>query len=165
MKTIINILLCLAIAAGMTSCGNSGNKSDESDDKLSHSEKKELKEMMKDLSDKVEIKGDKVIRTTKAFGGMVIKTTYHFTGDKCTRLVAENKFPDKKTAEKFYNGNKEVSHLFDDIKMEGNTVTYVQSGEMLELGYGEYTKKSLRDKLQKEIDDSKEIMDALKDEL
>lgn len=165
MRTIMNILLCLAIAAGMASCGYSGNKSDESDDKLSRSEKKELKEMMKDLSDKVEIKGDKVIRTTKAFGGMVTKTTYHFTGDKCTRLVVEAKYPDKKMAEKIHNGYKEVSHLFDDIKMEGNTVTYVQSGEMLELGYGEYTKKSLRDKLQKDIDDSKEIMEAIKDEL
>lgn len=165
MKTIINILLCLAIAAGMTSCGNSGKKSDESDDKLSRSEKKELTEMMKDLSDKVEIKGDKVIRTTKAFGGIVTKTTYHFTGDKCTRLVVEAKYPDKKMAEKIHTGYKEVSHLFDDIKMEGNIVIYEQSGEIVELGYGEYTKKSLRNKLQKDIDDSKEIMDALKDEL
>lgn len=165
MRTIMNILLCLAIAAGMTSCGNSGKKSDESNDKLSRSEKKELTEMMKDLSDKVEIKGDKVIRTTKAFGGIVTKTTYHFTGDKCTRLVVKTKYPDKKMAEKIHTGYKEVSHLFDDIKIEGNTVIYEQSGEIVELGYGEYTKKSLRDKLQKDIDDSKEIMDALKDEL
>lgn len=165
MRTIMNILLCLAITAGMASCGYSGKKSDESDDKLSRSEKKELKEKMKELSDKVEIKGDKVIRTMKGFGGMVIKTTYHFTEDKCTRLVTEAKYQDKKMAEEIYNGYKEVSHLFDDIKMEGNTVTYEQSGELIELGYGEYTKKSLRDKLQKDIDDSEEIMEAIKDEL
>ena len=165
MRTIMNILLCLAIAAGMASCGYSGNKSDESDDKLSRRQKKEMKEMMKDLSDKVEIKVDKVIRTTKGFGGMVSIVTYHFTGDKCTRLVGENKFPNKKMAEQFYNGNKEFGHLFDDIKIEGNTVTYVQSGELIEHGYSEYTKKSLRDKLQKDIDDSEKIMDAIKDEL
>ena len=164
MRTIMNILLCLAIAAGMASCGYSGNKSDESDDKLSRSEKKELKEKMKDLSDKVEIKGDKVIRITKAFG-CIVKTTYHFTGDKCTRLVVETKYPNKKMAEELYAGYKEGSDLFDDIKIEGNTVTYVQSGELIEHGYSEYTKKSLRDKLQKDIDDSEKIMDAIKDEL
>ena len=163
MKKILHILFCAVIVAGITSCGNrSSNKT--SDDGLTGRQKKELKEKMKDMSDKVEIKGDKVIRTTKAFGSMA-KTTYHFTGDKCTRLVVETKYPNKKMAEELYAGYKEGSHLFDDIKLEGNTVTYVQSGELIELGYGKYTKKSLRDKLQKDIDDSEKIMDAIKDEL
>lgn len=161
MKTIMNILLCLAIAAGMVSCGMGDNKKEEG--KLTRKEKKEVKKALDDLSDKVEIKGDKVIRTTKGLGATSI-TTYHFTGDKCTRLVIETKFPSKKTAEELHAGLKESGSLFENVKMEGNTVTYEQSGDMVEF-YSEYTKKSLRDKLQKEIDESKEFMESIKDKL
>ena len=78
--------------------------------------------------------------------------------------MIETKFPSKKTAEELHAGLKESGSLFENVKMEGNTVTYEQSGDMVEF-YSEYTKKSLRDKLQKEIDESKEFMESIKDKL
>ena len=162
MKTIMNILLCLAIAASMVSCGMSGNKKEEG--KLSRKEKKEVKKILDDRSDKVEIKGDKVIRTTKGLGATSV-TVYHFEKDKLTSISLQTEVANNSRAlelRDFYKENRPEN--FTDISVKDRTVTCLYGPTMVQL-YSSLTKKSLRDKLQKEIDESKEFMESIKDKL
>lgn len=154
MKKILNILLCLAITAGMASCGMSGNKKEEGN--LSSKEKKEVGKILDETSDKVEIKGDNVIHTTEPSWGITNITTYIFSEGKCVCIKTEEILRNEEMAQNTFKTLKAgLGSSIKNLEIKGNTVSYERSGKTVETIYSNYTPQSLRDKIQKEIDDTK----------
>ncbi len=154
MKRIFTILVCALAIVGATSCGNgSSNKQDETE-QISTKDLKELEKLAKSVKETVEIKGNDVIHTSKAFG-MTNTVIYTFEGNKCVGQLQIWEYPDKKTTEKYYETMKDMDYC-TSVKLDGKKLICEFKPEIYQwLTQQELTKEQFRDKLQEGIDNSK----------
>ncbi|WP_455666443.1 hypothetical protein [Phocaeicola sp.] len=154
MKRIFTILVCVLAIVGATSCGNgSSNKQDETE-QISEKDLKKLEKLAKSVKVAVEIKGNDVIHTSKAFG-MICTVIYTFEGNKCVGQQQIWEYPDEKTTKEYYEMMKDLEGCAS-VKLNGKKLTCVYKPVVYEwLTEQGMTKEQFRDKLQKEIDKSK----------
>lgn len=151
MKKILYIIICVALTAGIASCGNS-NSSKKEKGKVTDKELKSIEKMAKSVKETVEIKGNEVIMTSKVLGNTDTKI-YTFEGDKCIGMRQITEYADGKMAQEHYDGLKEVER-FTNVKLEGKKLSY----DLKPIAYEWLTegknKQQLRDYLQAEIDEN-----------
>ena len=158
MKQILYTLFCSIIIVGTVSCGSRGKKND--NDGLTRGEKKAIETIASSYSDKVEIKDDNLIRSTKNVSVTTV-TTYHFENGKCTSVKVKAETANKQQAQEFFELLKESrSDVFLNLKLDGKVVTYNHAPALLSI-YSKLSIEELRDQIQKEIDIAKEAMKNL----
>lgn len=160
MKRILNILLCVVIVAGITSCGNRSSKKTIDESGLSSKEKKELKQFAKKVKVRLEEKKDKIIKWVDSPLG-ANTTTYTFDGDKCIGYEEITTFKDAKAAKEAYDGLKEVndfSHTLKTLKVDGNVLTWEYSQKNVDLMFSDMTRKQILEQVKEEIKQTKEFL-------
>lgn len=150
MKRIFTILVCALVVIGATSCGN-GNSSKKDKGEITSKDMKALEKLNKQVKQTVQIKGNEVIQTTKAFGNTDSKV-YTFDGDKCVGMRQILEYTDQKMAQELYEMAKEIH---SNVKIDGKTVSFDLAPNLYEWQTEGKDKKQLRDLLQAEIDESK----------
>lgn len=149
MKRIFTILVCALVVIGATSCGNRNASKQEGE--ITSKELKALEKLNKQVKQTVQIKGNEVIHTTKAFGNTDSKV-YTFDGDKCVGMRQIMEYTDQKMAQELYELAKDIH---SNVKIDGKTVSFELAPNLFEWQTEGKDKKQLRDLLQAEIDESK----------